>query len=182
MNLAEILNRRKVQYALIGGLASGYRSRPRFTQDIDFILQVPQLGLPGLLNNLAGKGFEFDLETTIRQWGIEHMTVLTFRQVQVDWLKPISPIYQHVIDSAQPEDWLGSRVRIATAESLIITNLVAFRRQDQLDIENLLGGNRGQLNLDLIRKEFDTVVESDDPRLQDFEVMVTRFYNTVKTP
>src|SRR5438105_12699843 len=47
--LAEIvdeLTKYEVQYALIGGLAAGVRGRSRFTDDIDFLLTVPQLQLP----------------------------------------------------------------------------------------------------------------------------------------
>ena len=87
----EAMERRNVQYALIGGLAAGCRSRAGFTQDVDFVLQVPQLTLSSLLEDLASKGCEFELETAVRQWTEEHMTSLTFRQIQIDWLKPVSP-------------------------------------------------------------------------------------------
>jgi hypothetical protein len=54
--------------------------------------------------------------------------------------------------------------------------LIAFRTQDQLDIENLLAANRGQLDLELIRREWQTVANADDPRLRRFEEMVVQFY------
>ena len=173
----DAMEQRNLDYAFIDGLASGYRSHARFTQDVDFLLQVPQMVLPELLDDLASKGFEFDLETTIRQWVQDHMTALTYQQVQVDWLKPVLPVFQHVIDTAQQEEWLGHKVRIATAESLIVTKLVAFRRQDQLDIENLLAANQGQLDLDLVRCEMESIAELDDPRLVQFEEMVNQFYS-----
>ena len=97
--------------------------------------------------------------------------------MKVDWLKPVLPVFQHVIDAAQQEEWLGHKVRIATAESLIVTKLVAFRRQDQLDIENLLAANQGQLDLDLVRCEMKSIAELDDPRLVQFEEMVNQFYS-----
>ena len=46
---AAVLDERGVRYALIGGLATGYRSRPRYTKDIDVIIDVPAVSLPGLL-------------------------------------------------------------------------------------------------------------------------------------
>jgi hypothetical protein len=132
--------------------------------------------LPGLLDDLRARGFDFDTEATIRQWARDHLTVLSFRGVRIDWLKPLLPCYQHVIDAARPELWLGCPVRIAAPEGLILTKLLAFRSQDQVDIENLLAANRGQLDLDLIRREWEAVAERDDPRLQRFNEMVTRFY------
>jgi hypothetical protein len=174
--LARVLEARGIRYALIGGVAAGYRSQPRYTQDLDFILQVPQLTLPGLLDDLQAEGFSFDPLTTIRQWTQEHMTVLTYSGVRVDWLKPVLPCYQHVIDTASAEQLLGAMVRIASAEGLILTKLLSFRAQDQLDIANLLAANRGELDLDHIRREWQTVADAGDPRTERFEALVREFY------
>jgi len=56
-----------VSYALIGGIAASYRSQPRFTKDIDFLIQVPQMVLPRLLEDLRARGFEFDTLATISE-------------------------------------------------------------------------------------------------------------------
>lgn len=39
---------RSIRYALVGGLAASLRGRPRFTKDVDFVVDVPQLILPSL--------------------------------------------------------------------------------------------------------------------------------------
>ncbi|MCI0456513.1 MAG: hypothetical protein L0Z62_05975 [Gemmataceae bacterium] len=178
LQLVQALERRRLRYALIGGVATGYRSRPRFTLDLDFLLDVPQGQLPGLLADLQARGFDFDLETTLRQWTREHLTVLSFHEVRIDWLKPLLPLYQHVIDRARPEPWLGQSIHIAAPEGLILTKLLAFRTQDQIDIENILAANRGQLDLDLIQQEWQTVAGLDDPRMQRFQDMVSRLYRS----
>ncbi len=54
--------------------------------------------------------------------------------------------------------------------------LVAFRRQDQLDIENLLAAFRSQLDLELIRREWLTIAEAEDERMVQFEDMVQPFH------
>jgi hypothetical protein len=176
--LTEALDEAGVDYALIGGLAAGYRSRPRFTQDVDLLLQVPQLSLPALLDKLKEQGFDFDAMTVIRQWNAEHMTVLDFAGVRVDWLKPVLPCFQHVLDTAREETWLDSPVRIASAEALILLKLVSFRRQDVADIEALLAANRGELELAWIHRELATVVSADDPRMQRYREMLNEFYAT----
>jgi hypothetical protein len=163
-----------IRYALIGGIATSYRGRARYTRDVDFILSVPQITLPGLLDDLVEIGFEFDPTDAIRQWTQEHLTVLRFRGVRVDWLKPVLPLYQHVIDSATPESWLGDTVNVATAESLILTKLVASRPQDLADIRELLAANRGRIDIDWIRKEWASVADADDPKTVQFESLVAR--------
>lgn len=84
LELAAALNRYQVRYALIGGVAAGYRTHPRFTRDIDFLLHVPQLVLPTLLEDLKGRGFAFDTMDTIREWTQHHMVVLSYRGIRID--------------------------------------------------------------------------------------------------
>jgi hypothetical protein len=166
MALSAALNQFKVRYALIGGVAAGYRTHPRFTRDIDFLLSVPQLVLPPLLDELQRRGFEFDTLATIREWTHHHMVVLSYQGIRVDWLKPVLPAYVHVLDRATEEIWLDQPIRIASAEGLILLKLLAFRMQDQVDIENLVAAQRDDLDLDWIRTEWQTITSLDDPRMQ----------------
>jgi hypothetical protein len=163
--LADAVSRAGVPYALIGGLAVGYWTELRFTRDVDCLLQVPQLKLPGLLDDLAARGVTIDQPTAIREWTQEHMTTLSFRNVLIDWLKPAIPLYQHVLDRAVEAKWLGHPVRVASAEGLILMKLLAYRTQDQFDIENLVDAHREALDLGWIRSEWATVAAADDPRM-----------------
>jgi hypothetical protein len=162
---AEGLRARRINYAVIGGMATTFRGQPRTTKDIDFLLQVPQLQLPGLLDELAARGFACDPATTIREWTQEHMTTLSFRGIRIDWLKPVIPLYQHVLDRATEETWLGHPIRVASAEGLILIKLLAYRPQDVVDIENLVAAHRETLDLGWIQSEWATVAAADDPRM-----------------
>src|SRR5436853_1841182 len=110
--MAETLNQRRVDYAMIGGMATGYRSQPRFTKDLDVLLQVPQVALPSLLDALVEQEFDLDLMTVIREWTEEHVTTLSYHGIRVDWLKPVIPAYQHVLDRATTETWLTNPIRV----------------------------------------------------------------------
>ena len=59
----DALTQHGVQYVLIGGMATGYRSQPRFTKDVDLLLHIPQLTLPARLETLRQRGFQFDPAT-----------------------------------------------------------------------------------------------------------------------
>ncbi len=163
---AAALTQFRVHYALIGGIATSYRSQPRFTKDLDFLLNVPQLVLAPLLEDLKRRGFEFDTVATIREWTQHHMVVLSYHGIRIDWLKSVLPAYVHVLDRATEETWLNQPIRIASAEGLILLKLLAFRTQDQVDIENLVAAHRDTLDLDWIRAEWQTVTSLDDPRMR----------------
>ena len=112
----------------------------------------------------------------MQEWVRDHLAVIHYHGVRVDWLKAIIPLYRDVLAGARPEAWLGGTVRIASPEGLILTKLIAFRGQDLVDIENLLAANRGTLDLDFIRREWQTVGEANDVRMQQFHDLVKRFY------
>ena len=163
--LGEVFENRGVRYALLGGLATMLRGRPRFTQDVDVLLEVPQLALPGLLDELVDRGFSLDRETVIRQFVEQHMTAFRYGVVRIDWLKPVLPLYAHALAAATKLPW-GEKhaLRVLTPEGLIVTKLVAFRPQDQEDIRTLLAANADEIDADLIRREWAAVAEGEEQR------------------
>ena len=141
------------------------RGRPRFTQDVDVLLEVPQLALPGLLDELVEQGFSLDRETVIQQFVHQHMTAFRYGVVRIDWLKPVLPLYAHALASATNLPWgEGHVLRVLTPEGLIVTKMVAFRPQDQEDIRTLLAANRDEIDGDLIRREWATVSHGEEDR------------------
>jgi predicted nucleotidyltransferase len=175
--LADVLPVHQVNYALIGGIAAGMRGQQRFTDDIDLLLTVPQLRLPGLLEALVERGFACDVLPTVREWLQHHMVVLMYGDVRVDWLKPVLPIYQHVLDAATSGEWQGRKVRVVTAEGLILLKLLAGRPQDLVDVNALLAANQGRLDMDWIEREWLGVFAADDPRWQSFRLAVAEYYD-----
>jgi len=141
------------------------RGRPRFTQDIDILLDVPQIALPGLLDDLVERGFSIDRDTVIRQFVREHMTSFRFGTVRIDWLKPVLPLYDHALTAATLFRWTeGYQLRVLSPEGLIVTKLVSFRPQDQEDIRVLLAANRNTIDLDSIRREWAAVSLGEEAR------------------
>jgi hypothetical protein len=163
--LSEVFVERGIEYALLGGIATMLRGRPRFTQDVDILLSVPQVALPGLLDELIRRGFSLDADTVIREFVQHHMTAFRFGVVRIDWLKPVLPLYAHALAAATSIPWTaGHSLRVLAAEGLIITKMVAFRPQDQEDIRTLIAANAAELNVELIRREWATVADGEEQR------------------
>jgi hypothetical protein len=169
-----VFERRRIRHALIGGLAVGLRSRPRSTKDADFILNVPALSFPGLLEELVTEGFEIDVLEVVRRWSADRMVVFYRGQVRIDWLQPVLPLYAHVLDSAETQPWLDAKLSVATAEGLILTKMVAFRLQDQADIVTLLAANRDEINVALIRNEWAPYAATEPDRTTWLEAAIAR--------
>jgi hypothetical protein len=172
--LAVVFARRQVRHALIGGLAVGLRSRPRATKDADFIMQVPAMAFPGLLEELAADGFVIDVMEVVRRWSVDRFIAFWCGQVRIDWMQPVIPLYASVLATAESTPWRDAELRVATPEGLILTKMVAFRPQDQADIETLLIANRDRINLDLIRREWSAVAAGEDTRTDWLENAIGR--------
>jgi hypothetical protein len=166
--------RRRVKHALIGGLAVGLRARPRATKDADFIVQVAAMALPGLLDDLVEEGFDIEVMETIRRWSADRFVAFTRGRMQVDWMQPVIPLYARVLDTAEPKMWLDAEIRVASAEGLILTKMVSFRPQDQVDIETLLIANRDEIGLGIIREEWSAVAVGEESRTAWLEDAIAR--------
>ena len=104
-SLAEAFDARSIRYALIGGLAFVLRGRPRFTQDVDFLLEIPQVVLPLLLDDLIKRGFTLDPAVVIKEYVRNHVASFPFGRVRIDWLKPVLPLYSRTLADAAPMEW-----------------------------------------------------------------------------
>ncbi|MDP6119089.1 MAG: nucleotidyltransferase [Planctomycetota bacterium] len=176
--MAEVLNLKSTDYALIGGLGLAIRGPLRSTRDVDLLLTVNQIDLPPLLDDLKERGFSLDVVDCIRQWRDDHLLEIYFGQIRVDWLKANLPIFQEILRRAKWEDIDGNSIRVGDAESLIILKLIAFRPRDQEDIRGILGANSAALDLDWVREEWAKLEKLDPSRTEAFEQLVEQFYQS----
>ena len=120
-------------------------------------------------------GFDLAADTVIREYVREHMTAFRFGAVRVDWIKPVLPLYSRTLADASALIWTeGHILKVATAEGLILTKLVSFRSQDQVDIETLLIANRDEIDLRVIRHEWSAVAEGEEARTAWLEAAISR--------
>jgi predicted nucleotidyltransferase len=175
-SVAGLLESRHLNYALIGGLSVAFRGNVRNTEDIDLLIHVPAMELPGLLDAMEGIGCQIDQVAAIRQWNSDGILVVRWPGgVQVDLLKPVVPVLHHVLGRARTEAFGGQPLKVVDAEGLLLLKLIAFRPMDQEDIRGVLLANANQLDLDWIRTEA-RLAGIGDERLDAFESLVREFY------
>lgn len=176
--VAEILQRRGVRYALMGGLAVVARGRVRTTQDIDLMMSISQLALPGFLEELVANGFPVDLPDAIQRWNYEGLMPLRSGSgVRIDFMKAVLPIFDSILQRATEVDFEGLKLRVIEVEGLLLLKLIAFRPQDQLDVQGLLAANVGQIDLEWVRREWSQLSGLDPSRTAQFEAMIQEFSN-----
>jgi len=129
--VVDVLDAQRAQYALIGGLGVALRGNLRATQDIDILMHIVQLRLPSLLEAMRDRGCQLDVIAAIREWNDGGMLAVQWPQrVQVDFLKPVIPVFHRIIERATDEAFNEQSVRVADSEGLLLLKLLAFRPLD----------------------------------------------------
>ena len=150
-SLVDTLDARSVRYAIIGGIATIQHGRVRTTADIDVLLTVPHVAMAAFFNSLRDVGFVVDVARNIIELRDEGLTTVRFGDVLVDMMRPVLPVYSHVLERAIPTEILGQMVRIGAVEGLIVMKLIAFRPQDEADIKDLLAASGRELDIAYVR-------------------------------
>lgn len=145
--VAKTLEDRDARWALIGGLAVGARSEPRFTRDVDVAVAVSDdTEAESLVRELVATGYQ--LEALLEHDSGRLATVRLIPPavkipVLVDLLFCSSGIEPEVVSGAEPtEVFPGVVVPVATCAHLVAMKLLARddrqRPQDRLDLKTLL--------------------------------------------
>jgi hypothetical protein len=134
------LERQKVRYALVGGVAVAFYTEPRFTQDIDLLVEAEDFEkIKGILEN---KGyFESAAPWTFRNVAIELHRFLKVAapedEMMIDILIAKDDEVKRIIQDALEADSEEGRVMVANKKDLIWLKRTRDSKQDEVDIEKL---------------------------------------------
>ena len=161
---------------VIGGIAVIARGVPRTTRDIDLTF-AGATGIATLLDQLAVAGITPRIPDA-EAFAAESQVLLMRHAasgVEVDvscaWLS----FELEAIAAARRESIAGVSLPIAQPEDLVIYKAIAWRPQDQQDVERLLVLHGDRMDLDRVRRrvrELGEALEVD--RLAELEAMILR--------
>ena len=152
--VATVLSDLPMPAMIIGGIAVIARGVPRLTRDVDATVAGGTMELPALLAVLRAHELVPRIDDAPAFAAANQVVLLRHEPSGVDvdlsiaWL----PFERDALAASELLDLAGTRVAVARAEDLIIYKTVAFRPQDQQDIERLLVLHRRSIDLDRVRR------------------------------
>lgn len=146
LKFISILDELKINYAIIGAVATGIYAIPRVTYDIDIIVNIEKIKFIPFLERLQDSGFNFDREHLLKELKEGYLSEVYYKNIRIDILLPILPYFNQVIKRAATFKLWGNDIKFATAEDLIILKLISDRESDIKDVERI---KDIQINLDV---------------------------------
>lgn len=171
------LTQERIPGALVGAVAASVRGRPRHTDDVDAVIFADDRGWDRVLESATRYGF-FPRVDDVLDFAA-HSRVLLLRHelsgVKVDVSLGALPFESAMIERSTIVRVGALRLRLSSAEDLVIMKALARRPKDIADIEGILDVNP-DLDLDHIRhhlREFSSVLEMPEIH-DDFEELLRR--------
>ena len=124
-----------VKYALLGGYAVGYHSKPRATKDLDLLISGVDGNLERVASALAAFGAPAHVIEIVRRLTTSEIAHFGVPPVRVDLLRSADGIdAEAAIARAQPATLGELTIPVLTIDDLIANKRAANRPQDLADV------------------------------------------------
>lgn len=162
-----LLDRWKIPYLLIGGLAVGIVGEARATHDIDLIIAVPLTDVDSIAKRARAAGFSI-ANASLEEARMTGALRLIWGGLHVDVIFTSTEFEQSAFSRKQRVQLAGCSIDVPTPEDLILLKLVPGRRKDFFDIESILLRHHGKLDLKYLEHWAQRLAdEMEDVRMWD---------------
>lgn len=138
--LQHLLDRFNSQGVVIGGIATGFLGKPRFTVDLDAMFLASTKDITHILEMAKENGIEPRTERVIEFAQKSRVLLLrhTASHANIDISLGVLPFEEEVVARSIVHHAGTLSVRLPTPEDLIIMKAVAHRPKDLLDIQAIV--------------------------------------------
>jgi hypothetical protein len=137
-DLLRSFNKHKVKYCIIGAFALGFYARPRFTKDLDLLVEIGEENGVKIIKALEDFGFS-SLKLASKDFTKEKEVIqLGYEPVRIDLLTSIEGCtFKEVWRHKKPGKYGKTKVYFIGRDQLIKNKKALGRSQDKADLELL---------------------------------------------
>ena len=154
--IVRFLEKERVPFVVVGGLAAALQGRPRATEDVDLMITLASPTVAQLATAAKDDGFDIEPAQAETQWLASGFVRLWFgppeEQVAVDLMACNSQYLRETSWRAQQVRVFGLEVPVATAEDVILFKISAWREKDIPDVRAIHLRHGDRLDLNYLRK------------------------------
>lgn len=133
-----LLNKHKVKYCIVGAYAFGLYAEPRYTKDLDILIEPTLENGKKVVTVLKDFGFD-SLGLTAKDFTIEKEIVqLGYEPVRIDLITSIEGCsFEEVWQNKKQEQYGNEKVFVIGLDELIKNKKASNRPQDKVDLKKL---------------------------------------------
>lgn len=136
--IIDFLEKEKISYLIIGGLAVGVIGEARVTQDIDLIIFINKSELKTFLNKASKKGFDFDEQKVLVDAEETGAIRLYYNDVWIDIILSSTELEESALARRKIIKLFKRRAYFPSPEDLILLKLIPGRKKDIMDAESIV--------------------------------------------
>ncbi len=132
----ELLNKHSVRYCIIGSYALAFHAKPRYTKDIDILIEASSENAKMLLNALSEFGFG-SLDLSVEDFTQEGKIIqLGYEPVRIDIMTSLKGLNFSSIWRNRVQGRYGNQtVNFIDRQNFIKSKKISNRTQDKADLE-----------------------------------------------
>lgn len=134
-------------YMLYGGMAAALWGEPRYTEDVDLVLFIPERKAFVFLREAAKRGFYVDEDLAIQQMQVSGWARLPFGDAKSPWHLDLTlgdtPFDKSALSRRKTVTLFDRPVWVAAPEDLLVYKLVSARDRDLMDVRALVKRQTG---------------------------------------
>lgn len=145
LEAVDVVEGLKFPYMIMGGFAVRTWGVPRPTYDADLAVEAADDELPRLTEGFGRAGFDVpqehqkgftDVVSGMKKFKVTRFEGRTVWEVDVFLVR--TPLLESALARRRTASFAGRQVSVMAPEDLILLKLIAFRRKDQFDVEEIL--------------------------------------------
>lgn len=161
VDIGDILNRLKIPYIITGGMAVLVWGRPRFTADIDLIVELHQSQVDELVKALMALGEKGYIDKNTVQEALSHKGEFNFIDgetgIKVDfWILKDNPFDSSRLERGRVREIRGQKLYFISPEDLILSKLQWYEQSRSSrhlkDAESVLKISGKKLDMNYLEK------------------------------
>jgi hypothetical protein len=180
--LEDIFHRLRLERSYGGAVAYNYYGPPRLTQDVDVLAVIPDTRLPQFVDELRSAGCQhlreelrsLELPAVLQDLRSKgRLAVFVCHGIRIELFLAWHPFHQQVLERSPERDLEGRKIRIHSAEDLMVFKKVFDRPKDIGDIKAMLMAQKGKLDLERLKSDAKQLLTEQS--YQELEALITEF-------
>lgn len=131
------LNREKVNYIVIGGVAAGTLGEPRVTGDVDIDLSISKKDMADFLSKAKKAGFQFDKNVCKERAKRTGTFQIKYKEFHLDFIIASTDLEREAFKRKKVIRLYNIKAYFPTPEDLILLKVISGRPLDIIDAEKV---------------------------------------------